>query len=309
MIARDLMNSDFPFVTVDADLDYVAKLLAECGLGAVPVVDENLTPIGIVTRSNLEGTRARAVAAELGEIPQFLLRNRRPRAFQANGRALRDVMTTPAISISSGAALPDIAQMMAVHRLKRLPVVDGDKIIGLVLRKEVMEAMSGAAPRMRAPSVISIAPPERDRCAVATAEEFRDLAAAHETREKIERIERRRLALELRAQRLRDLASRRLSEAQWREMLQRAREAARAGRIEYLLMRFPAELCADGGRAINAPDPDWPVTLRGEPRDLYYRWRNELQPRGFKIAAQIIDFPDGVPGDAAIFLVWGAQTN
>ena len=54
MIARDLMNSDFPFVTVDADLDYVAKLLNDCGLGAIPVVDAQLSPIGIVTRSNLE---------------------------------------------------------------------------------------------------------------------------------------------------------------------------------------------------------------------------------------------------------------
>ena len=75
MIARDLMNSDFPYVTADADLDYVAKLLAECGLGAVPVVDDELTPIGIVTRSNLEQARPQPLP-DLGAIPGFLLRNR-----------------------------------------------------------------------------------------------------------------------------------------------------------------------------------------------------------------------------------------
>jgi hypothetical protein len=77
---------------------------------------------------------------------------------------------------------------------------------------------------------------------------------------------------------------------------------------EHMLIRFPSQLCVDGGRAINAPDPHWPETLRGEPADVFKRWRNELQPRGFKIAAQIIDFPEGLPGDAALFLIWGKRS-
>lgn len=307
MIARDLMNSDFPFVTADADLDYVAKLLADCGLGAVPVVDERLTPIGIVTRSNLEDLRAPEGMVELGELPEFLLRNRKSPAFRANGRALRDVMTAPAITVSSGAALVDVAQMMAVNQLKRAPVVDGDKIVGLVLRKEVMDAISGAAERRRDAPVISMLPKEHDRLAIATADEFRELVAAHEEREEIERVERLRLTQALRERRIRDLANRHLSETQWREMLHFARQAAAAGGREHMLVRFPAELCTDGGRAINAPDAAWPATLRGEPADVYRRWRNELHPRGFRIAAQIIDFPDGVPGDAALFLIWDAR--
>lgn len=309
MIARDLMNIDFPLVTVDADLDYVAKLLAECALGAVPVVDEHLTPIGIVTRSNLADARAPDASPELGEIPAFLLRNRRPPAFHANGRALRDVMTAPAISVSSSAALLDIAQTMESRRLKRAPVVDGDKIVGLVLRKEVMEAISGSVARPREGSIFWIPPREFDRCAVATADEFRNLVAANERRVEAEREEARRITHEMREQRIRELANRRLSETQWRAMLHDARQAAESGEKEYLLIRFPAALCMDGGRAINAPDPGWPMTLRGEPSDVFHRWRNELQPRGFKIAAQIIDFPDGLPGDAALFLSWGAAFN
>jgi hypothetical protein len=89
-------------------------------------------------------------------------------------------------------------------------------------------------------------------------------------------------------------------------MIARARAAAAAGLTDHVLIRFPAKLCTDGGRAINAPDPHWTETLRGEPADVFRRWRNELQPRGFRLAAQIIDFPGGVPGDAALFLIWGA---
>ncbi|TLG74134.1 CBS domain-containing protein [Methylocystis sp. B8] len=313
MIARDLMNSDFPYVMADADLDYVAKLLAECGLGAVPVVDDDLSPIGIVTRSNLEQARNQPLP-DLGAIPEFLLRNRPKPVFHANGRALREVMTSPAISIPDVAKVPDIARIMESHSLKRIPVVEGHKIIGLVLRKEVMEAMKGGFPALaleahRRRPLISIPQQTGDRCALATAEEFRDLVTAHERQLELERAERRQATTELRDQRIRELASQRLTDAQWREMLEQARRSAEAGLAEHLLIRFPSQLCTDGGRAINAPDPLWPATLRGEPADVFQRWRNELHPRGFRIAAQIIDFPEGMPGDAALFLMWSAARN
>ncbi|MGA8171058.1 MAG: hypothetical protein WB816_09555 [Methylocystis sp.] len=41
---------------------------------------------------------------------------------------------------------------------------------------------------------------------------------------------------------------------------------------------------------------------RGEPRDIFERWRRELEPAGFGLAAQIATFP----GDAALILSWGA---
>ena len=94
--------------------------------------------------------------------------------------------------------------------------------------------------------------------------------------------------------------------AGWRKLLARARESAAAGEKEFMLIRFPSQLCVDGGRAINAPDASWPQTLRGEPVDIFARWRQELAPKGFRLAAQIVEFPEGVPGDAGLFLMWDA---
>lgn len=308
MIARDLMQSEFPFVTVDADLEYVAKLLAECGLGAVPVVDGDRQPIGIVTRSNLEAQTTGAAAQELGEIPAFLLRNRARPAFHANGRSLRDVMTAPVVSASSAASAKDIAKLMESRRLKRLPVVDGHRLVGVLLRKAVMEAVNGGAATVTERPILTVAQPAAAHCAVATAEEFRALVDAHQRQADAARVEQRRVMRELREQRIKELVAQRLSDAQWRDMLAGARRAAESGMREFMLIRFPSQLCADSGRAINAPDPGWPETLRGEPADVLQRFRNELQPRGFRIAAQVVDFPDGVPGDAALFLQWGGDS-
>jgi hypothetical protein len=35
------------------------------------------------------------------------------------------------------------------------------------------------------------------------------------------------------------------------------------------------------------------------------RWQRDLKPHGFGLAAQILEFPDGIPGDAGLILIWG----
>jgi hypothetical protein len=80
--------------------------------------------------------------------------------------------------------------------------------------------------------------------------------------------------------------------------------AAERGERELLALRFSSEYCTDGGRAINNAEPDWPETLTGFAKRAYEFWRKELEPHGYKLRAQIMDFPGGVPGDVGIFLKW-----
>ena len=87
-------------------------------------------------------------------------------------------------------------------------------------------------------------------------------------------------------------------------MLEAARLAASRGEKEYLLLRFPSALCTDRGRAINAPDPAWPETLRGIATEVYTRWNADLRPKGLRLKARVIDFPGGLPGDIGLFLRW-----
>jgi hypothetical protein len=82
------------------------------------------------------------------------------------------------------------------------------------------------------------------------------------------------------------------------------RGAAERGEREVLALRFPSEYCTDGGRAINSFEPEWPETLTGFAKRAYEFWQNELEPKGYKLRAQIMDFPGGMPGDVGIFLRW-----
>jgi hypothetical protein len=81
--------------------------------------------------------------------------------------------------------------------------------------------------------------------------------------------------------------------------------AVRNGLKEVQVYRFPNIICTDRGRAINQMEPGWEKTLTGIPKEIFQLWQDYLQPRGYKIAYQIIDFPGGVPGDIGITLSWG----
>ena len=80
--------------------------------------------------------------------------------------------------------------------------------------------------------------------------------------------------------------------------------AAERGEREVLAIRFPSEYCTDGGRAINNFEPNWPETLTGFAKRAHEFFLKELQPKGYKVRAQIMDFPGGMPGDVGIFLRW-----
>jgi hypothetical protein len=82
------------------------------------------------------------------------------------------------------------------------------------------------------------------------------------------------------------------------------KSAAERGEREVLAIRFSSEYCTDRGRAINNFEPGWPDTLTGFARRAFEFWQQELEPRGYKLRAQIMDFPGGMPGDVGIFLRW-----
>ena len=137
------------------------------------------------------------------------------------------------------------------------------------------------------------------------AADFRRAVAGFEQQERQKQLEHTRAAAERLRLKVTELLAQHVSDDEWHALLRKARDAAKHGRKEFLVLRFPSQLCSDGGRCSNVSDPNWPATLRGEATEIYMRWKRDLKPHGFGLAAQILEFPDGIPGDAGLFLIWG----
>lgn len=81
-------------------------------------------------------------------------------------------------------------------------------------------------------------------------------------------------------------------------------KAVERGDKQTLLFQFPSEWLPDKGRAVTNHDPKWHETLDGFAKRAYDFYARELQPRGFQLRAEIIDWPGGMPGDVGFVLTW-----
>lgn len=82
------------------------------------------------------------------------------------------------------------------------------------------------------------------------------------------------------------------------------RRAAEQGNRQVLVIEFPASYCNDQGRRINNLEQDWPQSLEGFAKKAYDYFLKELKPLGFKVTAQVLDYPGGMPGRVGLYLGW-----
>jgi len=82
------------------------------------------------------------------------------------------------------------------------------------------------------------------------------------------------------------------------------RRAAELGNRQLLALTFPASYCNDQGRRINNMEPDWPDSLEGFAKKAYEYFMTELKPLGYRLTAQVLDYPGGMPGNVGLYLSW-----
>lgn len=89
------------------------------------------------------------------------------------------------------------------------------------------------------------------------------------------------------------------------ERINRAvRIAAQNGFRQAEIITFPSTYCNDRGRRINNHLPDWPESLEGFAKRAYDFYLKELRPAGYKMHAEVVSYPGGIPGDIAMYLQW-----
>jgi hypothetical protein len=137
-----------------------------------------------------------------------------------------------------------------------------------------------------------------------TPDQLRRITEEKETAHAREALEKKRKADEERHNLRESFMSRDLHPDVYDRVSRAVKSAAERGERELQVLRFSSEFCTDGGRAINNFEPHWPETLTGFAKRAHEFWQKELQPLGYKVRAQILDFPGGVPGDVGIYLSW-----
>jgi CBS domain-containing protein len=329
MKVSDVMSTKVVSVGPETPARKVAETLLKHRISAVPVLDADGAPIGIISEGDLmprdETERdsrrdwwLRMLSQGQDVSPDYL-------KSLSDDRSAREVMIAPVITIDANADLVEVAELLSSKRIKRVPAMRDGKLVGIVSRADLVRAFAQSARPGDAEPVFADgsewpvasaklqelgkknAAPVTPHPAIETsfsAAAFHNLSVHHDEDEALHRLEEQHRAEEKHHKEAQQFLATHLTEEAWQRMLSGARATAMKGEEEHLLLRFPCEVCSDHGRAINAPDPSWPETLRGMAAEIFLRWKSELRPHGFALHARVVEFPNGVPGDVGLFLAW-----
>lgn len=142
MTIRDVMTHAVFTVRRDTPLKDVARLLIDNGVSGVPVVDDDGTVAGVVSEADFlvkeQGAgeiRHRRLAWLLGESAET-----RHNLEKVDARTAGEAMTAPAVTIEATRLIRDAAAVMTSQRVNRLPVVEHDKLVGIVTRADLVRA-------------------------------------------------------------------------------------------------------------------------------------------------------------------------
>jgi len=150
MKAEDVMVSTVITVGVNASIGEVAAILLNNHISAAPVVDEKGELVGIVSEGDLMRR------PEIGTTKRHswwleLISNKWASAteyIKSHSRKVADVMTRDLITAKPDTPLGDIAGLLERNQIKRVPIVERGKLVGIVSRANILQALSSATRKL-----------------------------------------------------------------------------------------------------------------------------------------------------------------
>jgi CBS domain-containing protein len=139
MKVRDLMTTNVATVERSATLKDVAAILAERRISGLPVVDAAGHVLGVVSEADIVQKEAIRPRRAGGLLRRLGVHDGRTDAKLA-ARTAGEAMTSPALTIGADRAVAEAASLMVEKGVKRLPVVAGEKLAGIVTRADLVRA-------------------------------------------------------------------------------------------------------------------------------------------------------------------------
>jgi CBS domain-containing protein len=115
MIAKDVMTKDVITVQPTLPVKKLAAVLIKNHISGVPVADKRGKIVGVVSEADIIAKK---------------------------GKQVRSIMNGNVISVSEDTPVEVIAQIMTTHKVKRLPVMTNGKVVGIVSRADIINAMA-----------------------------------------------------------------------------------------------------------------------------------------------------------------------
>ena len=154
MRAIDVMTSAVITVDEDATVQAAAKLLAEHHISALPVVDKHDRVIGMVSEGDLLHRAETGTEQRRSWWLEMMTSTNQLAAeyIKSHSAKVKDVMTRDVISVTGETAVADIAVLLETHRIKRVPVLRDGRLVGIVSRSNLIQALASVVGHIDQPA-------------------------------------------------------------------------------------------------------------------------------------------------------------
>jgi CBS domain-containing protein len=115
MIAKNIMTRDVITVTPTMTVKNLAMTLIKNQISGAPVAAKNGKIVGVVSEADIVGKK---------------------------GKDVKAIMSKTIISVNEETPVEKIAQLMTTHKIKRLPVMRENKVVGIISRADIVSAIA-----------------------------------------------------------------------------------------------------------------------------------------------------------------------
>jgi CBS domain-containing protein len=148
MQAEAIMTAPVIGIEPTASISDAAGLMLSRKISGLPVIRNDGTLVGIVSEGDFLRRGELGTKQKRSRWLEFLVSPGRAadEYVQANGRRIDEVMTADVVTVSPGASLPEIVELMTRHHVKRIPIVDDGNVVGIVTRSDLLRALLKVLP-------------------------------------------------------------------------------------------------------------------------------------------------------------------
>lgn len=145
--ALEIMTKDPITVTIDTDITEAARIMLEKKFNGLPVVDSVGRLQGIICQSDLVGMQKTVRLPSFftlldGFLPLSSTKSFEDELKKIAATTVGDAMTKKVTVVEPSATIREIADLMVVNKLHTLPVVDGDNLVGIIGKEDVLRELT-----------------------------------------------------------------------------------------------------------------------------------------------------------------------
>jgi CBS-domain-containing membrane protein len=147
ILAKDIMTREVITVAEETPISEAARLMTERHISGLPVLNNKQAVVGIVCESDIIDQGKQLHLPTVVNLMGYLVflessKKLEKELKKMTGLTCRDIMSAPVKTVSPDSTLEEIATLMAGHNMHSIPVVAGEKLVGIVGKKDIVRALA-----------------------------------------------------------------------------------------------------------------------------------------------------------------------